>query len=60
MCGIFGALGFNNSRVPNAEKSLEITKSLAHRGPDAINVFVIRRRCMSYSTLSSRLWGDGL
>ena len=52
MCGIFGALGFNNSRVPNAEKSLEITKSLVHRGPDAINVFVQKDFALGHSRLA--------
>jgi len=52
MCGIFGALGFNNSRVPNAEKSLEITKSLVHRGPDAINVFVQKDFALGHTRLA--------
>ncbi len=52
---IFGVLGFNNSRVPNAEKSLEITKSLIHRGPDAINVFVQKDFALGHSRLAPSL-----
>jgi len=52
MCGIFGVLGFNNSKVPNAAQSLEITKSLVHRGPDAINVFAQKEFSMGHSRLA--------
>ena len=52
MCGIFGVLGFNNFRVPNAKKTKEIINSLVHRGPDAINVFFKKEFTVGHSRLS--------